>query len=450
VSRTHAPTRVVSGTEPLRPSVQRFRLVMLRGPEVGAFFDIRRGETTVGKGPDNDVVVRDATVSRAHFSVLWDGERYTIRDNGSTNGTFLEDARIREAFLRPGARIRAGEVLLRFQPVAEAVEPDGSAPERFGDLISRSPRAREVFALLDKVAPTEGTVLLIGETGTGKSAAARALHSLSPRRDGPFITIDCGAISRSLIESELFGHEKGAFTGATQTRPGAMEVCRGGTLFIDELDDLPLDVQPKLLRALEEREIRRVGSHAPIKLDLRVVAATKKDLRVEVAEGRFREDLFFRLSVVIVPLPPLRERREDLPLLVDHFLARPGAFEHLPSRVRDRMIAHTWPGNIRELRNVIERASYTGGLDGIDPLSISSARGDPEGGLAVEFLRPFKEAKEALVMQFEREYLHKLLGRSGGNMARAAREAGIDRKYLYMLLRKYNLAPGDVPQEDEP
>jgi DNA-binding NtrC family response regulator len=225
-----------------------------------------------------------------------------------------------------------------------------------------------------------------------------------------------------------------------------MEVCRGGTLFIDELDDLPLEVQPKLLRAIEEREIYRVGSHQPIKLDLRIVAATKKDLRVEVAEGRFREDLFFRLSVVIVPLPPLRERREDIPALVENILSRPGAFDELKSDVKERLMAHTWPGNIRELRNVIERASYMGSIDDLDPGVERIDRGEEEASrLLLDYTRPFKEAKEGLVARFEREYLRHLLSRSQGNMARAARDAGIDRKYLYMLLKKYGLAPGEIP-----
>lgn len=443
-------TRILVGDEPLRPTVQRYRLVMLRGPEVGKSFELKDTETKVGKGHDNDIVIPDATVSRTHFAIRRDGDRYALCDLGSTNGTWLEDAQIREAYLRPGARIRAGEVLLRFQPMAEAVTFAPSDNDHFGDLISSNQRTREIFALLEKIAPTDATVLLVGETGTGKSAAARAIHQASSRKNGPFVVIDCGAISKSLIESELFGHERGSFTGATQLRRGAMEICRGGTLFIDELDDLPLDVQPKLLRAIEEREIYRVGSHQPIKLDLRIVAATKKDLRVEVAEGRFREDLFFRLSVVVVPLPPLRERREDIQQLVEHILARQGAWLELAPEVRERLLSHTWPGNIRELRNVIERASYMGSLDDLDPGAARMDRAEEEASrLLLDYNRPFKDAKDMLITRFEREYLRQLLIRAHGNMARAAREAGIDRKYLYMLLKKYGLAPGEVPRESE-
>ncbi|MFO0728011.1 MAG: sigma 54-interacting transcriptional regulator [Myxococcota bacterium] len=434
------------GDEPLRPMMQQFHLVVVRGPDIGKAYPLGDAEVRVGKGPDNDLVIPDATVSRQHFSIHREGDRWALKDLGSTNGTWLDDAQIREGYLRPGARIRAGEVLLRFQPVAQAVNFDPTEKTHFGDLISRNPRTREIFALFEKIAPTDATVLLLGETGTGKSAAARAIHQASERKNGPFVVIDCGAISKSLIESELFGHERGAFTGATALRRGAMEVCRGGTLFIDELDDLPLEVQPKLLRAIEEREIYRVGSHQPIKLELRIVAATKKDLRVEVAEGRFREDLFFRLSVVIVPLPPLRERREDIPALVENILSRPGAFDELKSDVKERLLAHTWPGNIRELRNVIERASYMGSIDDLEPGVERIDRGEEEASrLLLDYTRPFKEAKEGLVARFEREYLRHLLSRSQGNMARAARDAGIDRKYLYMLLKKYGLAPGEIP-----
>ncbi len=444
-------TRVLSGNEPMLPSVQRFRLVMLRGPEPGQVWDLEDGETRIGKGTDNQIVVSDATVSRSHFAVVNEGEAWAVKDLGSTNGTFLDEARIREAFLKPGARIKAGEVVFRFVPVSAAVEPTQSGRERFGELVTRSPKMKEVFSLLERVSPTDATVLLLGETGTGKSALARALHQNSARKSGPFVVIDCGAVSRSLIESELFGHEKGAFTGATQQRKGAMESCAGGTLFIDEIDDLPLELQPKLLRALEERVIHRVGSHQNIKLDLRIVAASKKDLRSEVSEGRFREDLYFRLSVVVLPLPSLRERREDLPLLVDHFFGEPGSFVALPKAVQDRLLQHTWPGNIRELRNVVDRATYTGELGILDPASFPVERGGHETPkLVLDYSKPFKEAKEVLVTRFEREYVRQLLQRTEANMARAAREAGIDRKYLYTLLKKHGLEPGEIPPEDDP
>jgi len=417
---------------------------MVRGPEVGRIWELIQERTTVGKGEDNDVVIVDATVSRNHFSLVLSPIGVLLRDMGSTNGTFLDGARVVEAYVHPGMEIRAGEVRLRLKPVNErvAIEPSGSSS--FGDLVGESAPMREIFALLDRVAPTDATTLLVGETGTGKGAVAKVIHDRSPRRDKPFVIIDCGAIAHSLIESELFGHEKGAFTGATQQRRGALEMCQGGTLFIDELDDLPLEVQPKLLRVLDEKEISRVGSSKHIKLDLRVVAATKKDLRVEVSEGRFREDLFYRLSVVLIPLPPLRERLEDLSLLADRFLQGHGCWDRLPKAFRQQLKAYHFPGNVRELRNLLERAAFLEGFDSHITASFSTGReregaGDTEFRLTLDYNKPFKEAKESLVGRFEREYLRRLLARNSNKIARAAREAKIDRKYLYMLLNKHKI-----------
>jgi DNA-binding NtrC family response regulator len=441
-------TRLIGGlAEPVELSIQSYRLEMVRGPEPGQVFELK-DETRIGKGPDNDVVIVDATVSRNHCQLTKTPAGYLLRDVGSTNGTFLEGARVVEAYVKPGMEIRAGEVVLRLKPINSGVTISPSGDPSFGPLLGSSAPMRKIFALLERVAATDATILLIGETGTGKGAVARAIHDASGRAGKPFVTIDCGAISRSLIESELFGHERGSFTGATHLRRGALEMCSSGTIFIDELDDLPLDVQPKLLRALDEREICRVGSSKPIKLDLRVIAATKKDLRLEVAEGRFREDLFFRLSIVTVPLPPLRDRMEDLPLLAERFLDGPGAWERLPRSFRDRLAAYHFPGNVRELRNLLERASYLDGFDAIDPSSFPTEQGggmsaDREFKLTVDYTKPFKEAKDGLIERFEREYLKRLLSRNGKKIARAAREAQIDRKYIYMLLSKHGMTTED-------
>lgn len=422
--------------------MQAFRLEMLRGPEPGRSWDLEE-RATIGKGPDNTVVVVDATVSRNHLEIAHGVGGYKVRDLGSTNGTFLENARIVEAWVRPGMELRAGEVVFKLRAVHEgvAIEPSGS--ERYGPLVGRAAPMRRIFALLERIAPTDATILITGETGTGKGAVSRAIHDGSGRGNKPFVVVDCGAISQNLIESELFGHEKGAFTGATRQRQGALEVCAGGTLFIDELDDLPIDVQPKLLRALDEREITRVGSSKPIKLDLRVIAATKKDLRLEIAEGRFREDLYYRLSVVTFALPPLRERLEDLPLLANRFLENASStWEALPRALRQRLKAHTFPGNVRELRNLLERASYLEGFDALDPSLFPTEMRGPgsvstEFKLSADYMKPFKDAKESLIERFEREYLKRLMARNDNKVARAAREAGIDRKYLYMLLSKH-------------
>jgi DNA-binding NtrC family response regulator len=441
-------TRLIGELEPIQLAVQSCRLEMVRGPFTGKTWDLRTPETRVGKGTENDVVIADATVSRSHFTIIHGPEGFLLRDMGSTNGTFLDNARVVEAYVRPGMEIRAGEVVLRLRPINEEVSIPPSGSSTFGTLVGHSAPMRKIFALLERVAPTDATILILGETGTGKGAVSRAIHDQSLRATKPFVTIDCGAISRTLIESELFGHEKGSFTGATHQRRGALEMCTGGTLFIDELDDLPLDVQPKLLRALDEREICRVGSSKPLKLDLRIVAATKKDLRVEVAEGRFREDLFYRLSIVTIPLPPLRERLEDLPLLASMFLEGTGSWDRLPRAFRDLLGAHHFPGNVRELRNIIERASYLEGFEAIDTTAFPTERRG-EGAVSSEFkltadyMKPFKDAKDALIERFEREYIKRLLARNSNKIARAAREAGIDRKYLYMLLSKHGISTAE-------
>jgi transcriptional regulator with GAF, ATPase, and Fis domain len=426
---------------------QQFRLVVERGGQVGQSIELgRNAKVRLGKAPDNDLVIDHPTVSRYHCEIRSDGERYLVADLGSTNGTFLDGSQVREAFLRPGALIEAGDALLRFQGEQATVTIAPSTRERFGNLVGKSQAMREIFALLERIATTDATLLLIGETGSGKGALARAIHEQSARAGKAFVVVDCSAVSESLIESELFGHERGAFTGAVAQRVGSLEAADGGTLFLDEIDDLALDLQPKLLRALEERVFQRVGSSSPIRFDARVIAASKKDLWAEVDAKRFREDLYFRLSVFTVKLPPLRERREDIPSLAEAFGGGPEGWEALPSDVRDRFLAHSWPGNVRELRNALERARHLSGLPGGPPPGAvieNRPQAAPKGdAIAASYDRPFKDAKDELLSAFEKEYLKRLLARSQGNIARAAREAELDRKYLYSLLRKYGLSEG--------
>jgi transcriptional regulator with GAF, ATPase, and Fis domain len=310
---------------------------------------------------------------------------------------------------------------------------------------------REIYGIIEKIAPAGTTVVVEGETGTGKEVVAQTIHQLSPRSSGPLMVFDCGAVPENLIESELFGHEKGSFTGAIMTRQGLFEMAHGGTLFLDELGELSQDLQPKLLRALEQREIRRVGSSKPIKVDVRVIAATNRNLEEEVRAGRFRQDLFYRLSVVRIQLPPLRERPEDITLLVDHFLES-GAFNRRPDGSRrvtgidrealDLLASYTWPGNVREMLNVIERAvSFCEG-ERIRPQDLPDqlrmAVTSP-GIDAVYNEATFKEAKEKWVSSFERDYILALLRKNNGNISHAAREADIDRKYFRKLMKKYGV-----------
>ena len=273
-------------------------------------------EIRIGAMEDNDVVLNDDTVSRYHCKIVQDDTGYVLVDNRSTNGTFINKVRIREAFLKPGcAAVRSARASSGSTPSEEEVQIVPSRSDRCGGLIGGNARMREIYSIIEKIAPTATTVVIEGETGTGKEVVAQAIHKLSPRSRNDLMVFDCGAVPPNLIESELFGHEKGSFTGAVMTRQGLFELADGGTLFLDELGELPIDLQPKLLRALEQREVRRVGSAKATKVDVRIIAATNRNLEDEVKAGRFRQDLFYRLSVVRLHLPSLRERADDIPLL---------------------------------------------------------------------------------------------------------------------------------------
>jgi DNA-binding NtrC family response regulator len=440
----HTVVGVRPQSEPL--GVQEFHLTLLNTDRAGTSFAVQDGELKLGKAPENDIVIDDPTVSRNHLILKRQHDRFTVQDLGSTNGTFIDGAQVREGYLKPGMVLEVGDVQLRFHSKVAAVKIAPLSEDKLGTLVGHSLPMRQIFALLQRIAPTESTLLLEGETGSGKGAAAKLVHELSPRAKGPFVVFDCAAASESLIESEIFGHEKGAFTGAVAQRQGCLERSDGGTLFLDEIDDLALDLQPKLLRAIEERKFQRLGtSNAPISFDSRVIAASKKDLWAETQAGRFREDLYFRLSVFTVSLPALRDRREDIPLLVDALAAEP-LWRRLAPEVRGQMQTHAWPGNVRELRNAVERAKRMVDMPELStgPLlrATGPALGASPGGevLPVEFDGPFKECKDELIKAFEREYLKRLLERVKGNVAKAAREASLDRKYLYSLLHKYGMA----------
>jgi DNA-binding NtrC family response regulator len=448
-----AGTRIRREATPAAVNLRRCKLVVIKGPQRGTEFVISGDAFRVGKAPENDLAIGDETVSRVHFEIVRDAKGYLLRDLKSTNGTFLDGAEIKEAYIRAGSVVGAGGSELKFTPFEERIEILPSESEALGEMVGRSASLREIFGLIERIAPTDATVLIEGETGTGKDMIARALHDLSKRSAAPFIVVDCGAVAGTLIESELFGHEKGSFTGAVAARTGAFELASGGTVFLDELGELSLDLQPKLLRVLEQRELRRVGGSKTVKVDLRVVAATRKDLRSEVEKGKFREDLYFRLNVVPITAPPLRDRREDIPLLVEHFLAKlagPGKpAPALSEATRGALMAHDWPGNVRELRNVIERALALG----TDPSVLVSPLGDtgprpaitatPAGsadGMEFEPGMSFRDTKEKWTEGFERRYLAWLLRRAEGNISKAARDADMDRKYLHKLLRKYGIA----------
>jgi transcriptional regulator with GAF, ATPase, and Fis domain len=404
----------------------------------------------LGAGPGSDLLLADPTVSSVHAEIVATPQGFRIRDLGSTNGTSVGGVRILEAFLDDGAVVKLGEVELCFRlgkdkvslPISEATELHGA--------VGTSPAMRAIFSRIDRVGKTDATVLIHGETGTGKEVVAWSIYEASKRADKPFVVVDCGSIAPTLIESELFGHEKGSFTGAHQRRLGAFERANGGTLFLDELGELSLELQPKLLRALERREVQRVGGDRPVTTDVRIIAATNRDLRSMVARGEFREDLYYRLAVVTLELPPLRERKEDVPVLVDHFLTGMGIDRSaLPPGAMERFLEHPWPGNARELKNAVERAVVLGetrflGADTpsapATPAASAGAAGEEGiGTYTVNTTEPYKDQKAKVTADFEERYSRLLMKAHQGNVSAAARVAGIDRMSLHKILARYGL-----------
>ena len=434
---------VVTETVELHASRRRLRFVLVAPSEDGVRRIPIEGTLLVGKHPSNDVVIESQGVSRYHLELRAEPGCVLVRDVGSKNGTFYDGARVTEVRLGPGASFRVGGPAGTELGLESESRPTlaPSKASHFGPLIGESQRMRAVFSLLEKTAAANTTLLVHGETGTGKELVAKAIHAASPRRDKPFVVVDCGSIPSTLIESELFGHTRGAFTDAASDRIGAFESADRGTLFLDEIGELPLQLQPKLLRAVEDRSIQRVGESRRRTIDVRVVAATHRDLKSEVAGGRFRQDLFFRLAVVTVELPPLRERGRDVLLLASHMLAELGLDDtvELDDRLQSALLAYQWPGNVRELRNAIERAAHLG-ADHAVPLITPPGDEAPADEKASAPDLPFKEAKEQIISAFERAYVVRLLDRHGTNISAAARNAGIDRNYLYRLLKKHGLA----------
>ncbi len=417
----------------LDQDVSAVRLDVIDGPDAGKRAWLVAPSASLGSAPTNDVVLGDATVSRFHCELLLDDRGLRIRDLSSTNGTFVDGVPVVEAYLRTESVFRIGETTIALTP-GEARPRRISARSRFGDMVGRSLPMRVLFAQLERAARGDSTVLLAGETGTGKEEAARALHETSDRTDGPFVVVDCGALSRTLVESELFGHERGAFTDAHQERAGAFELAHGGTLFLDEIGELPLELQSRLLRALEARSVRRVGSGEEREVDVRIVAATHRDLRAEVNTGRFREDLYYRLAVIEVRLPPLRERLEDLPVLASALLRRTGgddAVELLTEDLLAQLARSSWPGNVRQLRNFLERAAH------LEAPVLPGAVEAPTDPIDPELT--YDEARRVALADFERRYLAALLGACDDQVAEAARRARMNRSYLHKLLRRHGL-----------
>jgi two-component system response regulator GlrR len=429
-------------------SFHRFRCEVIDGPDRGAEQVSDAPEFVIGTATGNQLVLSDRTVSRHHCVITATPSGFRIRDLGSTNGTTLGGYRIEAAFLKPGAMIGIGTTMIRFHSLPEKIREPLSEEGRYGGVLGQSAAMRRIFAMLPRIAASDSTVLLEGETGTGKGLLADAIHQQSPRSQGPFVVLDCSAIPPTLIEAELFGHAKGAFTGAYMARPGVFEAASGGTVFLDEVGELPLEMQPKLLRVIEDRMIKRLGTVEPLQLNVRIIAATNRDLRQEVNRGTFRSDLFYRLNIVCLRIPPLRDRREDIPLLVSHFYklytknddARP------PAELLSALLRQDWPGNVRELRSAVERAVLME-----DPelwreamFGASGPPADEESPAASpgEMFDPslsFREAKEQAMARWERAYLQVLIRASQGNLSRASRAARMNRNHLRELLRHHRV-----------
>jgi DNA-binding NtrC family response regulator len=448
-------------------SLPRCSLLVLNGDQRGTQCVLDGDVLRIGKNEANDLVLSDTTVSRDHCEIMRDPKGYLLRDLGSTNGTLLDGAEVREGYLRPGVVIAVGRVELQVRTYAERLELLPSAQQSFNQVVGSDAAMREIFWLLERVSATDATLLIGGETGTGKDVLARSVHAASKRKAGPFVAVDCGALVSSLIESELFGHEKGAFTGAAERRKGAFELAHRGTLFLDEIGELPLDMQPKLLRALETRRIRRVGGNTEIPVDLRVIAASNRNLLLEIERGKFRQDLYFRLAVVPLQIPPLRQRRGDIPLLA-HELVKRLCEEHgldapkaLAPAALSALATHDWPGNVRELRNVLERAVLLAqqnssasrrpqpaelDLELFPNLAPTGTAAPPQlvGAVlplpeAFEPERSYRDTRARWEAEFERRYASWLLARHGGNVSAAARAADMDRKYLHKLATRHGL-----------
>ncbi len=449
-SKANAANTITLPSSPEGDSIRirKTKLLIISGPLQGEEFIINKEAFTIGSGKQNDLSINDSTISKRHCEIKAEENGYSITDLDSTNGTFVQGLRISSAYLNPGSEFQLGKTHIVFCPLMEEREIPLSSCEAFGGMLGRSTAMRRVFHIAETYSPTDATIMITGETGTGKEIMAEEIHKHSRRNKRPFIVIDCAAMAKDLIESELFGHVKGAFTGANADREGAFEHADGGTVFLDEIGDLAPELQPKLLRVLEKREIRRVGDNRVKKINVRIICATNRRLDEEVNAGRFREDLYYRLSVVRIELPPLRRRKEDIALIAKRFITDlngPLAMKQVLNfeSTIEILKRHDWPGNVRELRNLIEVAF----LAAKPPVDLSAFLGlgrfipaaMKEDDEIFHADRPFKDAKNDLIDEFERKYVKDLLERNGNNVSQSARAAGIERAYLQRLMKKYDI-----------
>jgi transcriptional regulator with PAS, ATPase and Fis domain len=437
-TRAQAPTRVIK--------YAKTQIVVIEGPDAGTELEVAGTPVRIGTSADNTLVLDDDFVSRQHCEILPTAAGVRVRDNGSRNGMFVGATKVADATYTEPFQLRLGQTTLSITPLTETVDREQSTTDRFGDILGGSACMRELFADLMRIAPTEVSVLIEGETGTGKELVADSIHLASPRATGPYVVFDCSAVAPNLAESELFGHERGAFTGAVTARAGVFEQAHGGTIFIDELGELPKDLQPKLLRVLEKKEVRRVGGSKTIPVDARVIAATNRNLPAEIARGNFREDVYFRIATTHVYVPALRDRMDDLPMLVGHFLSRavpPRSVADIPPHVWEMLNAYRWPGNVRELQNAVQRLlilperalnpnAQRQAVPGLEAPAQSVAASELK-------LEPLRIARREAADEFERNYLKLVLEKTDGNVTRAAAIAEVSRQMIQYLMRKHSV-----------
>ena len=411
---------------------------VVEGLDSGASASAEGESLSIGTAPQgNELVLTDPHVSRYHLEVSVTPSGFLVVDTGSSNGTFIGPMRVVRAYVPPGTVVRVGTSSLRLREGGGTTVPLYHA-DAIAGFYGRAPASRRLMAQIERAAPSQAPVLLEGESGTGKEVLARAIHMLGPRTSMPFEVVDCGALVPALVASELFGHEKGAFTGADKQHVGAFERAEGGTVFLDEIGELPIGLQASLLGALERRRFRRVGGQKEIAFGGRIVSATHRDLRAAINAGTFRLDLYYRIAIIALKVPPLRERPEDIPLLVEHFLREAGApVSSLLSDAAMAMLqAQTWPGNVRELRNTIEALLAMGELPPPMPPDAGSLATDP---IAASLSLTYKQAREAVLRAFEGRYVEHIVKAAGGNIAKAARDADMDRSHLMDLMRRLGL-----------
>ncbi len=399
----------------------------------------------IGRDPSCAIVLDDPEVSSIHCEVRAEGQGVLVKDLGSRNGTFVQSVRVREAILTSACTLTIGKTRVAYEPL-DKERVDVGFEDSFGPMVGAAAKMRHLFRMLGEIAPTDLSILINGETGCGKELVAHAVHEKSQRAQAPFVVVDCASIPGPLAESLLFGHEKGSFTGATERRSGAFQDAHKGTVFLDELGELPIELQPKLLRALSERQVKRVGAQHYEPIDVRVIAATRRDLGQSMNAGRFRSDLFFRIAQVRIEIPPLRERREDIALLVKatcRRIGRPERADEVVDLVTSTLAQHDWPGNVRELVNVTSvAASLPAGAESIAsllPLERGGAMGDGE---KVDLSTPYGEAKRQAISAFEGRYFGDLFRATNGNVSEMARRSGMERHHIRPFLKKLGLSKG--------